>query len=67
MLAFEFNSVVNNNTILIPEKYHGLIRSNMRVIVLGEEKTEAQKPIAFSALRLQTKGVKFDREVANER
>ena len=67
MLAYEFNSVVNNDAILIPEKYRGLIHSNMRVIVLGEEKESSKRPVAFSALRLQTKGVKFDREAANER
>ena len=67
MHAYEFNSVVDNDTILIPEKYRGLIRSNMRIIVLGEEKEADKKPAVFSALRLQTKGVKFDREVANER
>ena len=67
MHAYEFNSVVNNDAILIPEKYRGLIRSNMRVIVLSEEKERGKNPVAFSALKLQTKGVKFDREVANER
>ena len=67
MYAYEFNSVVDDNAILIPEKYRGLIHSNMRVIVLGEDKEAGKKPVTFSALRLQTKGVKFDREVANER
>ena len=67
MLAYEFNSVVNENVIMIPEKYHGIIRSNMRVIVIEKEQTETKKAHAFSALRLKTKGVKFDREIANER
>ena len=67
MLAYEFNSVVNENVIMIPEKYRGLIRSNMRVIVIEKEKAEVKKVHAFSALRLKTKGVKFDREIANER
>ena len=67
MHTYEFNSVVDNDAILIPKKYRGLIHSNMRVIVLNEEKEVSKKPVTFSALRLQTKGVKFDREVANER
>jgi len=67
MLAYEFNSVVNENVIMIPEKYRGLIRSNMRVIVIEKEKMGAKKVPAFSALQLKTKGVKFDREIANER
>ena len=67
MLAYEFNSIVNENVIMIPEKYHGLIRSDMRVIVIEKELTETKKVSAFSALRLKTKGVKFDREIANER
>ena len=52
MLAYEFNSVVNNDAILIPDKYRGLIHSNMRVIVLSEEKEGGKRPVAFSAPRL---------------
>jgi hypothetical protein len=60
MFAYEFNSVVNDNAILIPEKYRGLISSNMRVIVLGEETGKGKKSVEFSALKLHTKGVKFE-------
>jgi len=67
MLAYEFNSIVDDNVIMIPEKYCGLIRSNMRVIVIEKTKMESKKVPTFSALQLKTKGVKFDREIANER
>ena len=55
MHAYEFNSMVNDDAILIPEKYRGLIHSNMRVIVLSEEEEGRKKPVAFSALKLQSK------------
>ena len=67
MSAYEFKSVVSNDVMLIPEEYRGLIRSDMRVIVIDDERERGYKKFTFSALQLKTKGVKFDREAANER
>jgi len=44
--------VVNDDAIFIPEKYRGLIHSNMRVIVLSKAKEGGNRPVAFAALRL---------------
>lgn len=66
MRAYEFVSTVDNGIIHIPEQYRDKITSSVKVIVLSEEPVKS-KVLPFSALRIDTKGFKFNREEANER
>jgi len=68
MQAYEFSSVVEEKGIIkIPERYLQNITSPVRIILLTNEKTPVDKKKRFSAMRLKTKGYKFDRDAANER
>ena len=66
MQALEFNSVIGDEGIIyVPKQYLENISSTVKVIILMNEKTkENNRP--FSALKLKTKGFKFDREAVNE-
>ena len=77
MRTIQFESVVNNNIIAIPIKYRGKIRSGSKVKVSttilsgtlanAKMKAGALSVNDFTALRIDTRGFKFDREEANER
>jgi len=68
MQAYEFNSVVGKEgTIHIPQQYLKNISSPVKVILLTNEKTTNSKNKHFSAITLETKGFKFNRDEANER
>jgi len=68
MRAYEFSSVVGDSGIIqIPEQYLQNITSPVRIILLANEKAPAAKSKRFSAIKLKTKGFKFDRDAANER
>jgi len=68
MQAYEFSSVVEEKGIIqIPEQYLQNITSPVRIILLTNEKTPVDNKKRFSAMRLKTKGFKFDRDAANER
>lgn len=71
MQAYEFNAVIHEGMIRIPERYQGklLSPSPVRVILLSNTTT---LPVGsgnkkFTAMKLQTKGFVFNREEANER
>jgi hypothetical protein len=67
MQAYEFNSVIEDEGIIhIPERYLSCISSPVKVIILAEENAGQSGSVRFSAIRLKTKGFKFDREAANE-
>ncbi|MCL2808483.1 MAG: hypothetical protein FWD24_00295 [Treponema sp.] len=68
MQAYEFNSVVGNGGIIhIPQQYLTKIFSPVKVIILTNEKVPNNKNENFSAISLETKGFKFNRDEANER
>ena len=77
MSAIQFETVVTNNAIPIPGKYRSKLRSGARVKVstsVTTDKTVKPKSKAgmltvndFTALKIDTRGFKFDREEANER
>ncbi|MCL2379987.1 MAG: hypothetical protein FWC64_00165 [Treponema sp.] len=68
MQAYEFNSVVGNEGIIhIPQQYLTNISSPVKVIILTNEKVPNNKNKHFSAISLETKGFKFNRDEANER
>ena len=67
MQAYEFSSeVAERGTIQIPERYLRNITSPVRIILLTNEKTPVDEKKHFSAIKLKTKGFKFDRDAANE-
>ena len=68
MLAYEFNSIVEDRGIIrIPEQYLQNISSSVKVIILVNVETQNNNKKHFTAMRIKTKGFKFDRDAANER
>ena len=67
MQAYEFNSIVEGGVIKIPEEYKEKISSPVKVIILSDGKSDTTKRKIFSAIKLNTKNYKFDREEANAR
>jgi len=68
MQAYEFSSEIEERGIIqIPERYLQNIASPVRIILLTNEKAPAVGKKCFSAMKLKTKGFKFDRDAANER
>ncbi|MDR0833202.1 MAG: hypothetical protein LBN93_03310 [Candidatus Symbiothrix sp.] len=68
MQTYEFNTVVHDGIIRIPKRYLDKQLSSIRVILLpnGNDVCMESNP-KFSAMKLKTKGFKFNREEANER
>lgn len=67
MYAVEFSTKIERGSIKIPEQYVGKLGSRVKVIILTNQMEERNLAPNFSALRINTKGFKFDRELANER
>jgi hypothetical protein len=77
MKAIQFEAVVENNTIRIPEQYTGEIPSAVKVTLAPAteskikygalSKAGALPEGYFSAIKIDTRGFKFDREEANAR
>jgi hypothetical protein len=68
MKAIEFRAKIDKGVIKIPEEFRNKLDHEVRVILLMEE-TEKEylgKP-GFTAVKIKTKGFKFNREEANER
>ena len=67
MQAYEFRSnILNDGVIYIPKQYLEKITSPVKIILLSEDVTKISKAKLFSAIKLKTKGFKFDRNAANE-
>lgn len=72
MQAIEFETKAKNGMIKIPKEYLSAMQDTLRVIILIDKsetkklKSTTQKR-ALKALKLKTKGFKFDRDEANER
>jgi len=71
MEAIEFISVIEGGKINIPNKYSDILNQKVRVIILLEPQQPPKKKVAkkdrFTALKIKTKGFKFDRDEANKR
>lgn len=65
--AYEFNSIIENGIIHIPQQYRDKMPAKVKVIVLTHEEEYKIQKNNFSAIRLKTKGLRFNREEANER
>jgi hypothetical protein len=67
MQAYEFKSVVESEGVIhIPKQYLVNISSPVKIILLTNGDVLQKKSKRFSAMKLKTKGFKFDRELANE-
>ena len=67
MQAVEFQAIVKNGVIPIPQKYKNNITDTVRVIVLSETNVEKTKKKKIYSIGINMKGYKFSREEANER
>lgn len=69
MEAIEFVTKVENGNIKVPNKYLPELTDEFRVIILIEQKEKkiSKKKKSFKAFAIDTKGLKFDRDEANER
>jgi hypothetical protein len=68
MQAYEFSSVIEDDGIIhIPSQYLQNIYSPVKVILLANNETQNKTEKIFSAIKLKTRGFKFDRDIANER
>ena len=70
MIAYEFQTTVNNGVIRIPAEYKDKIPGVVKVILMSEEQTERadnRNKAVFTAMSLDTRGFVFNREEANER
>jgi len=69
MQAYEFNTVVRDGLIHIPEQLSDKQFSNVRVILLADSVKKISEPRKnkFTAMRLKTKGFTFNREEIHER
>ena len=67
MSAYQFNAVIKDGTIRIPDKYAKKLTKKVRVVVMSEKEDVVDKAALFPNLHLDTRGWKFDREEANAR
>jgi hypothetical protein len=68
MQMYEFSSVIEDKGVIhIPEQYLQNISSPVKVILLTNTESQSNKKKHFSAIKLKTRGFKFDRDAANER
>jgi hypothetical protein len=69
MQAYEFNAVIREGLIHIPEQLADKKLSNVRVILLTDvvKKVSEPRDNRFTAMRLKTKGFTFNREEIHER
>jgi hypothetical protein len=68
MQAYEFSTVIDDNGIIhVPTQYLQHLSSPVKVILLTNDKTQHKTDKKFSAIKLKTKGFKFNRDIANER
>ena len=69
MQAYEFNTVVRDGLIHIPDRLFDKQLSNVRVILLADSVKKFSEPREnkFTAMRLKTRGFTFNREEIHER
>ena len=67
MSAYQFNAVVKDGIIHVPDEYARKLTSSVRVVVVPMNEITGDKASLFPDLHLDTHGYKFDREEANAR
>ena len=66
MQTYTFDTVVQDGTISIPDEYKHLAAGAVKVTIEKNE-SNPRKNATFDAIKLDTRGFKFDREEANAR
>jgi len=68
MQAVEFESIIDDGIIRIPDEIKNQVGKQVKVILLSKDTVKIQKKAkTFSAISIDTKGFVFDREEANAR
>jgi hypothetical protein len=68
MHTCEFDTVIENDGVIyVPKKYLEKVSSAVTVIIRSNEDSSQNRKKNFSAMKLKTKGFKFNREAANDR
>jgi hypothetical protein len=67
MQHYEFSTTIEKGAIFIPEDILNKLTSKVKVIICANNNIEKVTKQNFSALNLQTKEFKFNREETNER
>ena len=67
MSTYQFDAVVKDGTIRIPDEYASKLTSKVHVVVMPENKKVANKASFLPNLHLDTRGYIFDRDEANAR
>jgi hypothetical protein len=67
MHAIEFETQAHNGIVEIPQQYLSWKNKTVKVILLAIGEEQDIKPIQFNAVKLKTKGYRFNRDQANER
>jgi hypothetical protein len=67
-VCLQFSTAVEDNGIIhILEEYLKDISSTVKVIIFTKDEERQPKKKTFKAMKIHTKGFKFNREEANER
>ena len=67
MSAYQFNAVIEDGKISVPEEYASWLTSKVRVIVMPENRKVVDKASSFPNLHLDTRDYTFNRDEANAR
>jgi hypothetical protein len=72
MQAIEFIAKAQKGSIKVPKEYHEQLQGQFRVIILQEQeaivpKKSTSKKRTLNAVKIKTKGFKFNRDEANAR
>jgi len=68
MQTYEFDTIIENEGVIyVPKQYLEKVSSTVTVIIRSNEDFSKSGKKRFSAMKLKTKGFKFNRESANDR
>jgi exosome complex RNA-binding protein Rrp4 len=68
MQTYEFDTIIENEGVIyVPKQYLEKVSSTVTVIIRSNEDISQNRKKIFSAMKLKTKGFKFNREAANDR
>lgn len=72
MRAIEFIAISEKGTITVPKEYQNQLKGTFRVIILQDQEPtqleqKSSKRKSLTAVQIETKGLSFTRDEANER
>lgn len=66
MFAVQFDADIKDRTIVIPAKEAAMLPKKVKVILLADDQIQQYERTSFDAIKIETKGFRFNREDANE-